>query len=620
MINDQQNKTRVFFDAQASVSRPWMQRALPILIFLGCCNIAMNLWQSWSGFHDLNLYAAQRLGVQTELISARVQDRMNALDQVFELVSDKIDALSLSDASIAYVANADRALLAGVDVAVFGPQGQLEAQSSPIVLGDLDGLDNLLSRARANPKVEVRSIVTYRNAPTMLIARVYRSKAHLATIVLIVPVAQHLLDGKFSLAAGTSAALIDSKGTVIKSVPPQVDTTIGQTWNSSGRRPGPTMDTWYQTSSGNDDEELTTARSISVWNDANWKVQVGYSVRQYRAQWWTSMYASLSGIAIQIGLVLVVVVLVRVDGKLRANLKSAMTLTSTVFEHMHAPVALVDRVTGSIVHSNNALVALFGALAGEGEPFSRLFVEPGNWDAVRASTHEGAVAMLTRNGTAYMMLQCACLDALLVPNLSGCALVTLSDVSQQYQHLKRLQVEADFDALTGLANRRHFAKAAAAAVAEAQERRAPLAVLALDLDFFKRVNDTHGHAAGDSVLTVFAQLLKGLLRGADLPARLGGEEFAALLVDTSLDKARVVAERIRMAIVNTPIVLPDGQVITQTISIGIALYRDGEADLNAAQERADAALYCAKKAGRNRVEENETAGTGAVSEGAVLSQ
>ena len=91
------------------------------------------------------------------------------------------------------------------------------------------------------------------------------------------------------------------------------------------------------------------------------------------------------------------------------------------------------------------------------------------------------------------------------------------------------------------------------------------------------------------------------MRSTDLGARIGGEEFTAILFDTALGQAQVIAERIRSAIQNTPIILESGEAITQTVSIGIAAYREGESDLAAAQERADAALYSAKAAGRNRV-------------------
>jgi diguanylate cyclase (GGDEF)-like protein len=176
------------------------------------------------------------------------------------------------------------------------------------------------------------------------------------------------------------------------------------------------------------------------------------------------------------------------------------------------------------------------------------------------------------------------------------------DITHQHHLLKQLRTEADFDALTGLANRRYFAKAAEKAVEHARRHHRPLSVLALDLDFFKRVNDTWGHAAGDRVLQVTARSFENALREDDLAARLGGEEFAAILLDTDLEQARTIAERIRVAVQDTPVSLESGATVSQTLSIGIALYDENESDLSATQERADAALYAAKNHGRNCVQ------------------
>jgi len=186
-------------------------------------------------------------------------------------------------------------------------------------------------------------------------------------------------------------------------------------------------------------------------------------------------------------------------------------------------------------------------------------------------------------------------------NASSMLLVTLTDVSRQAQQMKQLQTAAEIDVLTQLPNRRYFELAAERLIATARERQSELAVLTLDLDHFKRVNDTYGHAAGDRVLSVVAKLIGGAFREVDVAARTGGEEFCVLLPDASLEEARVGAERLRGAVESTPIFLPDGSVMVQTVSIGISSYLQSEPDINAALARADVALYGAKEAGRNRV-------------------
>jgi diguanylate cyclase (GGDEF)-like protein len=129
----------------------------------------------------------------------------------------------------------------------------------------------------------------------------------------------------------------------------------------------------------------------------------------------------------------------------------------------------------------------------------------------------------------------------------------------------------------------------------------PVALLMLDIDHFKQINDRHGHAVGDAVLQHFAILARGTLRKIDLIGRLGGEEFAALLPGTELDGARLYAERLRQEMETHP--CPStAQEIAFTVSIGLTLFDRNDSTTDLPLARADAALYCAKHNGRNRVE------------------
>ena len=163
-----------------------------------------------------------------------------------------------------------------------------------------------------------------------------------------------------------------------------------------------------------------------------------------------------------------------------------------------------------------------------------------------------------------------------------------------------MQRMAERDALTGLANRRHLRAMAEEELRRAQRFGHPLALLMLDLDHFKQVNDRHGHAAGDDVLREVARRVRDTVRKVDLPARFGGEEFAVLLPETSLETAREAAERIRVALADAPIQTRRG-ALPVTISGGVAVLREGD-DLAGLLAAADAALYRAKSSGRNRVE------------------
>lgn len=171
------------------------------------------------------------------------------------------------------------------------------------------------------------------------------------------------------------------------------------------------------------------------------------------------------------------------------------------------------------------------------------------------------------------------------------ALLDLEDVNQRLQQL------ATTDSLTGAANHRQFEDRAAAEVDRARRRSTPLALLAMDLDHFKEVNDRHGHHVGDEILKVFVQTVKEVLRSSDLLARTGGEEFKVLLPDTTLADAVGIAERIRerVAALSVP---TRGATASATVSIGCA---ELEGDLASTERAADECLYRAKSLGRNRV-------------------
>ena len=175
------------------------------------------------------------------------------------------------------------------------------------------------------------------------------------------------------------------------------------------------------------------------------------------------------------------------------------------------------------------------------------------------------------------------------------SLLTLQAARRDMQRL------ATSDSLTGVASRRAFLAAAEREFARARRYRRPCTLLMLDLDHFKRINDGHGHAAGDAVLRDCAAAWSALLRDQDVLGRLGGEEFCAVLPETPLENGRLAAERMRLAVAGLAFNGRDGR-FSVTVSIGFTEVSQADLDLAAVIERADAALYRAKKAGRNRVE------------------
>lgn len=158
------------------------------------------------------------------------------------------------------------------------------------------------------------------------------------------------------------------------------------------------------------------------------------------------------------------------------------------------------------------------------------------------------------------------------------------------------------DTLTGLFNRRYLNVHLEKLLEQSGEQRKPLAILMFDIDHFKSVNDTHGHAVGDEVLKVFSERLKSRLRSFDILARTGGEEFVAVLVDVGIEKACYIAERLRRGIASDPVPagVEDGE-LGITASIGGAYIGTDVTGVDDALARADKLLYEAKETGRNRV-------------------
>jgi len=167
----------------------------------------------------------------------------------------------------------------------------------------------------------------------------------------------------------------------------------------------------------------------------------------------------------------------------------------------------------------------------------------------------------------------------------------------------QLSIEAAItDALTGLHNRRYMESHLGTLVDQAASRGKPISILVLDIDFFKSINDTHGHAAGDEVLKEFARRLKKAVRGIDLACRYGGEEFVVVMPDTDIGVATMVAERLRRRIASEPFpIAHNTRSVPATISIGISAMQSSEDKASDIVKRADLALYRAKREGRNRV-------------------
>lgn len=179
--------------------------------------------------------------------------------------------------------------------------------------------------------------------------------------------------------------------------------------------------------------------------------------------------------------------------------------------------------------------------------------------------------------------------------------VAFHDITLRKQLELELERRAQTDALTGLNNRRHFYELAESELSRSRRYSAPMAVLMLDLDNFKLINDTHGHHAGDAVLQSFSQTCLKTLREIDIIARIGGEEFAVLMPETTSEQGLDAAERLRVALAESEVVVEHGERLHFTVSIGVTCLCSADQNIDEVLKRADEAMYQAKHAGRNTV-------------------
>jgi diguanylate cyclase (GGDEF)-like protein len=182
----------------------------------------------------------------------------------------------------------------------------------------------------------------------------------------------------------------------------------------------------------------------------------------------------------------------------------------------------------------------------------------------------------------------------------GGRVLTYTGIGDLVHTVKRMEELATTDSLTGLSNRRHFLDLASAEWDRTLRYDRPLAVLMMDIDHFKSINDGHGHAVGDYVIAEVADICREQKRSSDIVARIGGEEFIVLLPETDLASAVIVAERLRQQIGARDVDLGT-RIARVTVSIGVAELQPGMASIDELIKLADRALYVAKRTGRNRV-------------------
>jgi len=289
----------------------------------------------------------------------------------------------------------------------------------------------------------------------------------------------------------------------------------------------------------------------------------------------------------------------------QAIVKNEQRLGS-ILEILPYPIYVARRNDGQLLFVNRKTCLLFQQSAAQLLRSSSLefYVNASERDDLRKlldaipDIRDAEVKMKTAQGREFIAeIAAITLDYLGTPAV----MVALNDISQRKQMEAELLRQASTDMLTGISNRRYFIAQAEQELRRSRRFARAMAVMMIDLDHFKRVNDAHGHATGDAVLQAFVKRALESLRQSDLLGRIGGEEFAVILPETELEAAREVAERLRAHLAERPVVA-ERAAIASTASIGVAQLSAKDGSIDNLLHRADQALYAAKQNGRNRVE------------------
>ncbi|MDB5690759.1 MAG: putative diguanylate cyclase [Sphingomonas bacterium] len=290
----------------------------------------------------------------------------------------------------------------------------------------------------------------------------------------------------------------------------------------------------------------------------------------------------------------------RAERRTSAELAASRERVEKMFAASPVPMIVTARDNGEILRINDAARSFIGSdIADIGDIYidgadRRHILE--QLDAV-GLVRDYEIRVRSGDGTARTVL----VNATMLELSSGRHIISgIIDISDRKAVERDLEWLATTDTLTGLPNRLSFFAAGRAEMLRARRTGAPLALLMIDLDEFKQVNDSFGHQGGDEALRSFASICRSVAGQGQMAARLGGEEFGILLRNTDIDTAADLAERLRSAVQHHSIETRRG-TIRITLSIGIAMVDQQDADLDPALARADAALYAAKDGGRNRV-------------------
>jgi len=272
------------------------------------------------------------------------------------------------------------------------------------------------------------------------------------------------------------------------------------------------------------------------------------------------------------------------------------TATLSAMEHIKEGFVLVDD-ENNYMSSNSAAADMFPDIVNlpKGGSISTLR----DWPEAMGKTEDGSVdfSMTCKEGIRHFRASISPVSSQSRAIIAR--IIIFSDITDSVILMKKLENAACFDCLTGLYNRKHFSELANVDIKRMLRLNRAIYIGMLDLDFFKSVNDTFGHAAGDMILKATAGIIRQTIRSYDLVGRYGGEEFAFLITDMEPREVLMLVERIRKNMDNH-VAIYEGVKIKITCSIGLAKFLEDDT-LESSLKKADAALYAAKNAGRNQV-------------------
>jgi diguanylate cyclase len=290
----------------------------------------------------------------------------------------------------------------------------------------------------------------------------------------------------------------------------------------------------------------------------------------------------------------------QVERATNKELSERRNMLQNILKAIPTPLIITAKDNGKLIQINDAAREYFGADLQQSSFKIEDHIGYHDWDklAMRlrldAQVKEFETQILLPNGsTRDVLLEATVMEI----NGTEAILTVLVDITSRKELEATMERMAHTDPLSGLPNRARFFAFAVNEIKRAERYNRSLAVFMVDIDYFKRINDSYGHKTGDLALKAFAKLCQSLLRCQDMVARLGGDEFGFLLPETDESRAMGLADRLIKAVQDLHI---DGLSGPITISIGVSEVLHGEATLDAALSRADQALYVAKREGRNR--------------------